>query len=300
MHYYHLIAGLPDLSYDDDKTPYRVENFKQQLYEIMPKTDKKLVHDLFLKYDNNNLLSFLRDENAVFDTKGSFSHKEIAHIVQIVREETNQSDKTTPHSDDETFTGLWHRTKPFNKKMPPYFKGFISDYITGDEALKEMFWEDRLASLYYDYLGQSKNKFVSDWAELNLNINNVMIALACRRNGKTHAPYIVGNNAAANTLRNSNARDFGLTEIFPQFDQIRRIDEGTNLIEKEQNIDRLRWEWIEEENTFNYFTIERVIGYLFKLQMMERWMLLNDVKGKQIFKDIVNNLKKTALNPVGF
>jgi hypothetical protein len=158
-----------------------------------------------------------------------------------------------------------------------------------------MFWEDYLASLYYDYLGQSKNGFVHDWAELNLNISNVMIALTCRRNGMIHIPYIVGNNEVAKNLRTSNARDFGLTDIFEQLDQIRRIDEETDLIEREHKIDRLRWNWIDEVNFFNYFTIERVVGYLFKLQMLERWIALHEESGRQKFKEIVGNLKKKAL-----
>ena len=269
MQYYTLISGLPDLSFDDVKMAYTVEDFKEQLHEILSASDKKLLHDLFLKYDNDNLLAFLRDEHAIFDPKGAFSHEEIADMVQEIKE--------TEH--------------PLNKNIPPYFKVFVPDFIAGNEALYKMFWEDQLATLYYDYIGCSKNKFIRDWAALHLNINNVMIALTCRRNGVNHIPYIVGNNEVAKNLRTSNTRDFGLMDVFEQFDEIRRIDGETNLIEKEYKIDRLCWRWIDEATTFNYFTIEPIIGYLLKLQIMERWITLNEASGKQIFKDIVNNLK---------
>ncbi len=129
-----------------------------------------------------------------------------------------------------------------------------------------------------------------------MNFSNILIALACRRIGNDYVPYIVGNNEVAESLRTSNARDFGLSDIFEQFDQIRRIDEESNLIEKERNIDRLRWSWIDEENFFNYFSIEWVIGYMFKLQMIERWVTLKEESGKEIFNDIVNSLKKGVLN----
>lgn len=269
MKYYYLISGLPDLSFEDTQTAFSVENFTQQLYEILTKSDKKLVQDLFLRYDNENLLAFLRDENAVFNAKGTFSQETIADLVQEIKEQK----------------------APRNKKPPPYFNPFISDFLTGDEALSSLFWEDHLATLYYDYLGLSKNAFIRNWATLNLNIHNVLIALNCRRNGVAHASYIVGNNEVTKNLRTSNARDFELPEIFKQFDQMRHIDEEANLIEKEYKIDRLRWAWIEEENVFKYFTIERVIGYLLQLQMIERWMLLHEDSGRQIFKEIVNNLK---------
>jgi hypothetical protein len=275
MHYFHLICSLPDLLFEDAKAAYTVEDFKQELDKVLSGSDKKVVRDVFLKYDNANLLAFLQHKkDFVFDAKGAFSREEIDEMVQKIREEK----------------------KPLNKKMPPYFKVFITDFITGDEALQQMFWEDYLASLYYDYLGQSKNEYLRKWAELNLNISNVLIALTCRRNGMTHVPYIVGNNKIAEKLRTSKARDFELPEIFEHFDQVRRIDEETDLIEKEQKIDRLRWTWIDEENFFNYFTIEQILGYLFKLQMLERWTVLDENSGQQIFKDIVHNLKKGKLN----
>jgi len=262
MQYYALISGLPDLSFEDAKMPYTVEEFKLQLNEILSVSDKKLVDDLFLKYDNDNLLAFLRNKDAVFDAKGAFSREEIAEMVQEIREVEH----------------------PLNKKIPPYFKVFVPDFTAGNEALYKLFWEDQLASLYYDYLGHSKNKFVRDWAELNLNINNVLIALTCRRNGTAYVPYIVGNNEVAENLRTSNARDFGLTDIFEQFDPVRRIDEESDLMEKEYKIDRLRWTWMDEENFFNYFTIERVIGYLFKLQLLERGWVYRKIPGNKNLK----------------
>jgi curved DNA-binding protein CbpA len=275
MQYYAFIAGLPDLSLEDAKIAYSVEDFKQQLNEILSDSDRKLIHDLFLKYDNNNLLALLRNKDAVFNPKGTFTQEEITEMVKEIREVEH----------------------PLNKKILPYFKIFVTDFDAGNEALHKLFWEDQLASLYYDYLGSSKNNFIRRWAELNLNINNVMIALSCRRKGIAHLPYIVGNNETAENLRSSNARDFGLTDIFDRFEPLRRIDEEADLIEKEHKIDRLRWTWIDEENFFNYFTIERVIGYLFKLQMRGRWADLSEESGKIIFKEIIENLKKLDPQP---
>ena len=268
MQYYALISGLPDLAFEDAKTAFTVADFKQQLNEILSSSDKKLVDDLFLRYDNDNLLAFLRNKDAVFNTKGIFSHEEITDMVQEIMEVEN----------------------PLNKKIPSYFKIFVPNFIAGGNPPFGGFWEDQLASLYYDYLGHSKNTFIRRWAELNLNINNVMIALTCRRNETAFTSYIVGDNEVAENLRNSNARDFGLTDIFEHFDQLRRIDEETDLMEKERKIERLRWKWIDETNFFNYFTIEQIIGYLFKLQMLERWIVMSEESGKQIFEDIIKKM----------
>lgn len=272
MKYYALISGLPDITLDDTKLPVTVKEFQAELDDILSSSDKKLVRSIFLKYDNDNLLAYLKNKDAVLNELGTISPAELADMVQEIREVE----------------------KPLNKNIPPYFREFVLDYTTGNEALQALFWEDQLASLYYDYLLKSSNQFIKAWAALSLNINNTLAALAARRNDQDYVPYIVGNNEVAEALRTSNARDFGLGEIFEQFDDVRRIDEERDLIEKERKIDQLRWNWIDEQNFFNYFTIERVIGFLLKLQMLERWTFLNEERGREIFIEIVENLRKGA------
>ena len=52
-------------------------------------------------------------------------------------------------------------------------------------------------TLYYEYAMKCGNKFVADWFELNLNINNVLTAITCRKYGFDKANYIVGHNEIA-------------------------------------------------------------------------------------------------------
>jgi len=279
MQYYYLISGLPDISFDDIKSLYTVQSFKKELDELLSKQDIKIINSLFLKYDNDNLLLFLNNKDAVLDKKGTLSHKDFIDLVQSVKVEEDTEEK-----------------KSLNKNIPDYLKSFVIDYLTGIDALTSMFWEDQLSGLYYDYLSKSPNIFIQRWAEFNLNIYNILIALACRRKKEDPSLFIVGNNEIATMLCKSNARDFGITaEIFEHIENVKRIDEETNILEKEQKIDLLRWQWIENEIFFNYFTIERITAFLLKLQMLERWLSLNEERGKQIYADIVERLKKVEL-----
>jgi hypothetical protein len=276
MKYYALISGLPDITIDDVKLPFSVLELKKELSDILSSKDKKLINSILLKYDNDNLLNYLKSKDAVLNNNGTISSEDLTDMVLEIKEVEN----------------------PLNKNMPIYFKKFVNDYIEGVEALDKLFWEDHLANLYYEFLLNSDNKFVRDWAELNLNINNSLIALSARRNEKEYIPYIIGKNEIAETIRTSNARDLGLGELFEQYEEIRRIDEETNIIEREKKIDQLRWNWIEEKNFFNYFTIEKIIGFLLKLQMTERWTSLNEEKGKQIFHNLVNDMRKSVISDV--
>jgi hypothetical protein len=40
--------------------------------------------------------------------------------------------------------------------------------------------------------------------------------------------------------------------------------------------------------------VEKMMGYLFKLQIIERWRLLDEKKGGEIFRNIVSHLKAGA------
>ena len=109
-----------------------------------------------------------------------------------------------------------------------FFKLYLAEEAKDTKNEKEYIsWEDRLAALYYEYAMKCGNKFVADWFELNLNINNVLTAITCRKYGFDKANYIVGHNEIAENIRTSNARDFGLgdsVEYLPEFTTHRRRD----------------------------------------------------------------------------
>ena len=79
-----------------------------------------------------------------------------------------------------------------------FFKLYLAEEAKDTKSEKEYIsWEDRLAALYYEYAMKCGNKFVADWFELNLNINNVLTAITCRKYGFDKANYIVGHNEIA-------------------------------------------------------------------------------------------------------
>lgn len=144
---------------------------------------------------------------------------------------------------------------PKNDRMPPYFKEFFEAYLEAQrkEGKTEIPWEDRLAALYYAYAMKNPNKFVSDWFELNLNINNMLTAITCRKHGLDKSGYIVGDNEVAQALRTSNARDFGLGDTVDYLPDLGRIAEETDLMAREKKVDLLKWEWLEEHTFFKPF-----------------------------------------------
>lgn len=274
--YYCLVAGFPDISLDDGKLSCSVEDFKIDIYPQLASSDKKLVDLFYLKFDNQNLLSLLKDREAQVKTEGTLTEEELSTLIETVR------NGDIP-----------------NKKYPVYLSEFVSQYITlSSEDLYKA--EDLLTSLYYQYAMSCKNQFISDWFEFNLNVNNILSAYTARKYKIDIAPVIVGQTFVCEQLRTSNARDFGLTDTLDYMDQMQRISETEELVERERKIDMLKWKWLENHSFFHYFTIERIFVFLMHLEMTERWVLLDKQKGYELFRQMIQNLKEEISIPDEF
>ena len=274
--YYCLVAGLPDISLDDGKLSYSVSDFKAELYPDLSAQDRKLIDLFYLKFDNTAILKLLKNKDAVIEDKGNFSAEELLQLIEAVRE------GDTP-----------------DKKYPSYLVNFVSQYLqlSQDELYRAY---DLLAALYYSYGMSSNNAFIASWFEFNLNLNNILAALAARKYKMEVSSVIVGATSICEQLRTSNARDFGLNETLEYFEALQRIADIEELVEREKKVDMLKWKWLEDESFFHYFTIERIFVFLMQLEMIERWISLDKEKGNEFFRKMIQDLKNEVQIPEEF
>ena len=274
--YYYLVAGLPDISLEDGKLSYTISDFRAESYGDLSAKDQALIDLFYLKYDHADLLSLLKDKDAVTQGKGNFSSEDLLQLIASVKE----------------------GEKP-DAKFPSYLYDFIAQYLAlpADELYKA---ENLLASAYYAYAMKSKNPFIASWFEFNLNINNILAAFAARKYKMNVAEVIVGDTDVCEMLRTSNARDFGLSETLDYFEPLQRLVETDDLVEREKKVEQLKWKWLEDASFFHYFTVERLFVFLLQLEMIERWVLLDKEKGSELFRQMIQNLKDEVQIPEEF
>lgn len=274
--YYYLVAGLPDISLEDGKLSYTISDFRAESYGDLSAKDQALIDLFYLKYDHADLLSLLKDKDAVTQGKGNFSSEDLLQLIASVKE----------------------GEKP-DAKFPSYLYDFIAQYLAlpADELYKA---ENLLASAYYAYAMKSKNPFIASWFEFDLNINNILAAFAARKYKMNVAEVIVGDTDVCEMLRTSNARDFGLSETLDYFEPLQRLVETDDLVEREKKVDQLKWKWLEDASFFHYFTVERLFVFLLQLEMIERWVLLDKEKGSELFRQMIQNLKDEVQIPEEF
>ena len=276
--YYYLVAGLPDLTLEDSKLSYTVADFKTEFYPQLSPADKRLADLFYLKYDNANVLKLLEDKDACTDTRGNYSADTLAGHIAALKDGDRLPDSV----------------------FPSYLSTFITEHFSQTYEGANQLPADRLASLYYAYAMRCKNRFVSRWFEFNLTVNNVLVALTGRKYKLDVAPFIVGDTEVCEALRTSNARDFGLGTEVDYLDQVMKIAETDDLVEREKKLDQLRWAWMEEATLFDYFTAERLFVFLLQVEMIERWLSLDKEKGNQLFRQMIATLKDEVRIPAEF
>ena len=270
MNYYCLIAGLPDIQAEDLKISTSLLELKNELMEQLSSADADLMKLVFAKYDNDNFLTFLDNKDADLNKLGNLNSSDWEQIIGLLQEVENLKDG----------------------RLLPYFQAFYQTLGNEKTTADGISNEDQLASLYYEYAMQNSNQFLSSWYEFNLNINNILTATACRKHGFDQRQLVIGSNEIAIAIKNSNARDFGLAGIFDQLDVVLRIAEENDLLEREKKIDALKWAWLEENTFFSYFSIEKVLAYVLKIEMLERWKPLSVENGTQIFRELLLGMKE--------
>ena len=270
MNYYCLIAGLPDIQPEDNKTTLSLIELKNDLMEQLSDDDVELLKLLFAKFDNDNWLKFIENKDADLHPLGNLKADDLGHLLALMIEFENPKDSS----------------------LLPYIHTFYSTYNDEKFRLEDMSNEDYLSGLYYEYAMKCKNDFLKAWFGFNLNINNILTAVTCRKHGFDQRNFVLGNNEISQAIRTSNARDFGLSGMIDYLDQVLHISEESDLLEREKKIDALKWNWLEENTFFNYFSIEKILAFVLKSEMIERWKPLSAEKGTLIFRELIVGMKE--------
>lgn len=269
-----MIAGLPDLFFNENKPGFSSLDFKNELKYQLDKTDYDLVKLLFLPADNENLLNVLFNQNKPFNEKGilpkNFLDPDLEQAIEL----------------------------------PLYITQFISWLKNKESRILDLQTENVLYSLFYQFLLKVKNEFLQEWFTFELNIKNILSAISCRNfNYRPEYQLIdTGNESTALSLLQNNILKPVFFEEEVQFsEQIFRIAESdSNVWEKEKAIDKIKWDYMDDNTFFHYFTIEKILSFVIKLNITERWLKLDAKTGKEFLNKLIEEIKTSYKFPEEF
>jgi hypothetical protein len=268
--YYYLVAGLPEIILDQKKLSFSIAEFTEEMKHHLHPDDYRLVEMLFLPVDNRNLLNLLLKNDKPFEEPGMFT---LNDLEQEIREP---------------------------EVTPGYMQMFISSFKSDTPVYEGLSWEDQLTWLYYDHVKSCQNRFLREWFEFDLNLKNLVAGINARKHKLNGNRFFIGDNYVVQAVRKSTLRDFGLANDFEYIERLISIQDNPNILERERLMDMLRWNFLDERNTFNYFTIEVLLAYVIKLQIVQRWLEMDFETGKEMFRLLLDQLEKSYEIPGEF
>ena len=261
--YYYLVAGLQDITIDVHKLQFSQLAFRDELKNHVHPEDYILAEKLFLPIDNANLLNLLQKSGKPFDEKGNFSQDRLEENIK------------EPHD------------------LPEYMMQFITAFKNKDSLMPDMSPENELTTLFFDQMLGLGNDFLRNWFEFELNVRNIVTALLARKYEIPYEYQIIGSGEISNTIRKSHARDFGLAGELYYLEDLVNLVRNDNIQEREKAIDELRWNYLDEETFFEYFTMEKVLAYTIKLGIAERWLAIDKEHGNELFHKLLKELQSS-------
>lgn len=259
--YPYLVAGLPDLVFQGGGALTPLEEIRDWLRQQLHPDDYGWVEWLYFPADHQNLLARLHRDTAFWNPAGNWTSDQLDEFL---------ADGVFPKSYQNHFYQAFREETPFDADLS---------------------WENQLWQAFLQEAEQLDQPFLAAWFRRERTMRNLLAALNCRRFQVPVEREIIGSGEEAEAFRTSRARDFGLAPTWPLVDKIIQVFENPNLEERERYLSQLAWSWVDETNTFAYFTIENILGFLIQLDLASRWRRLDPEQGAALFLDLQNRLK---------
>ncbi len=142
--------------------------------------------------------------------------------------------------------------------------------------------EENLNPHFYRAAFECKNRFIRLYFALDLEIRNRKVDFVAKKLGKESSGYRMEVNKKID-LNLDEAQLQRLTDIFAT----------ENILEKEQMLDKFKWEFISDLNPYGVFNMDVILAFLAKGKLIDRWNKLDRKAGEEMFRKLVDEVRGT-------
>ena len=267
--YYTLVAGFREYALDADTKGFDIADILAEVEQSLSAKDWKAVELLYTYYDCENLVA-RRNGSSAHNALGRLTAEQIAAELECPQ--------LLP--------------EPLAVVVRAYADPECEDAESVDV---EAPFSASLFGAYYALCATSASGFLKEWSESDRTLRNVTAALIARDRMVSLDAVTVGGGEIVEQLHRSSAADFGLRGELSYIDSLIAAMDEQNMLEKERKIDLIRWSVASELSTFDYFSLDAVLAYLVKVNLVARWTLLDAKSGRAMLDKLMAELdgKKT-------
>lgn len=152
---------------------------------------------------------------------------------------------------------------------------------------------ENLTSHFYREVFKTRNRFLNEFFRFDLNMRNIQAAFISKNMGMDFSEFLIGDNELVTSIKTSRSADFGASEFFEESAKLIAVLSNSNILEKEQGLDLMRWNKACQLTIFNYFDIDWLLSFATRLSLAKRWDALDKKMGAELFKKLVNEVRET-------
>ena len=180
---------------------------------------------------------------------------------------------------------LSHDWKP-GEKTPDTIRQEIIEQCSKKDCrtillLEKGFSDENLTADFYRTALTDRNRFIREYFRFDLNVRNTKVRYLNGALGRDPGQDVIVLD------------EDGTREEFEEEARLDAILHGKDILERERGIDDLMWEKIDEMTIYDYFDLEAVLGFLAKLHIVERWYILDEKTGREMFRKLVDEVRGT-------
>ena len=141
--------------------------------------------------------------------------------------------------------------------------------------LESGFVDENLTADFYRTALAHKNRFIREYFRFDLNVKNAKVRYLNEALGRDPKKDVIVLDEEAPQ------------EVFEEAAKLDTILHGNDILERERGIK------IEDMTTYDYFDIEAVLAFLARLHIVERWYILDEKTGREMFRKLVDEVRGT-------
>ena len=150
------------------------------------------------------------------------------------------------------------------------------DNATLDFLLKG-FDADSLDAPFYEEALHGGNRFLREYFRFDLNLRNAKVRYLNRQLARDAEQDVLGLDGGE----------------FTEAAKVESVLAEADLIAREKGLDDLTWAKVDALSTFHYFDLTAVLAYVAKLHIADRWLALDEARGRELFRKLVDEVRGT-------
>ena len=151
-----------------------------------------------------------------------------------------------------------------------------------DEALLDTllkgFDADSLDAEFYRKALASKDRFIAGYFGYDLDVRNCRVAYLNKALGRPEGQDIM-------VLDEDEPREF------EDIEKVNAVLQGSDILGRERGLDDILWECIDSLTLMEVFTLDQILGFVAKLQIVARWLRLDPQSGRELFRKLVEEIR---------